>query len=113
MCLQKRIGIVREIMVNRNGAAGVINPTDACRPDGKISSFSAVTIAVLNMHEKSYSSSYSYIYKDGGVSYNDCSQTAMISILQSNTDRSNKNLNIKPIGTLYFKEALNNNPGHI
>ena len=110
MCLQKRIGIVREIMVNLSGATGVINLADACRPDGKISSFSAVTTAVLNMHEKSYSSSYSCIYKDGGVSYNDYSLIAMISILQSNTNRSNKNLNIKPIGTLCFKEALKNNP---
>lgn len=110
MCLQKRIKIVQKIMVSRSGATDVINPADACRPDGKISSFGAVTTAVLNMHEKLYSSSYSCINNDGGVSYNDCSQTAMISILQSNTNRSNKKLNIKPIGTLCFKEALKNNP---
>ena len=89
MCLQKRIGTVREIMVNRNDVTGIINPTDACRLDENISSFGAVTTAVLNMHKRSYNSSYLCIYKEGAVSYNDYSQTAMIYILQSNINRSN------------------------
>ena len=104
--MQKRIGIVQEIMVNQSDATDAINLVNVSKLDGRTSSFSAVTNAVFKMQNKSYSSSYSYINKNGGVSYGNYSHMTMISILRSNSGDKKKKLNIKPIGTLCFKEAL-------
>ena len=106
--MQKRIGIVRKIQINLSDSSEVINPVNTYKPDDNLplSSFGAVTNAVFNMHEKSYNLLYSHINNDGGVSYGDYSQMTMISILHSNARNKSKRLNIKPIGTLCFKDAV-------
>ena len=106
MGMQKRIGIVRKIMVNENDVTDAIDLADTSELEGRTSSFSAVTNAVFKMHERSYSLPYSFLNKDGGVSYGDYSHMTMISILRSNSSGKKKKLNIKPIGTLCFKEAI-------
>ena len=106
MCLQKRIGIVRKIMVDQSDTTDAINLVDTSKSGGRTSSFSAVTNAVFKMHERSYSSSYSCIGENGGASYDNYSYMTMISILHSNSNGKREKLNIKPIGTLCFKEAL-------
>ena len=105
MCLQKRIEIIQGIMVNQSDSTDAIDLADTSKSDGVTSSFSAVTNAVFKMHERSYTSSYSSINQDGGVSYGNYSHMTMISIMRSNSRARKSKLIIKPIGTLCFKEA--------
>lgn len=93
-------------MVNESNVTDAIDLVDTSKLEGRTSSFSAVTNAVFEMHEISYSLLYSFINNDGGVSYGDHSHMAMISILRSNSLGNKNKLNIKPIGTLCFKEAI-------
>lgn len=105
MCVQKRIEIIRKIRMDLDNETVSTIKSDTFKFDEKTSSFVAVTTTVLNMCDKTYDSSYSCINKAGGVCYDNHSQITMISILQSNTNHSNENLSIKPIGTLCFKVA--------
>ncbi|MDF1532879.1 MAG: hypothetical protein P1P69_00010 [Methanosarcinaceae archaeon] len=93
-------------MVDQSNATDAIDLVDTSKLGGRTSSFSPATNAVFKMHEISYSLPYSFISKDGGISYGDHSHMAMISILRSNSINKKNKSNIKPIGTLCFKEAI-------
>ena len=106
--MQKKIGIVYKILADLSDPSQINNPVDTHKPDGNtpISSFGAVTSAVFNMQKEPYNLLYSHMNDYGGVFYSDYSQMTMVSILCSNTRNYNKKINIKPIGTLCFKDAL-------
>jgi len=106
MCVQKRIGIVRKIQIDSDNETAGINKSGTFKLDGRTSSFAAFTNAVFSMGDSSYKSSYSHIKDNGGFSYGAYSHMMMVSILRSNIDHNNKNLKVKPIGTLCFKETL-------